>query len=366
MPMRREGTEMLPDITKKTEDKIRKTIEDKGLIAPKQHIVIGLSGGPDSVCLFNALKSLADEMELTIHPVHVNHKFRPGAAERDQQYVEELCRKNGLECASFVVDCNALAAETGMTSEEAGRKARYDAFYSTAEKVKAENPELSRDDIKIAVAQNANDQAETVLLRLLRGTGVDGLAGIAYKREERGYKVIRPTLDLYRDEIEEYCEANGLDPVTDHTNEESVYTRNKIRNELIPYLEKEHNSNLKESMVRLARIAAADKEYMWQQTEEIYSKLAEVKPVEAAGGQGAAEAAEVSMDRESLAKVHPAIRHRVMLKAFAAVGLESDISEERIKAADSNIEKKQGPKTVQFPKGYVLEVAKGRVTIKKL
>lgn len=342
---------MLPDITKKTEDKIRKTIEEKGLIAQGQHIVIGLSGGPDSVCLFNVLKNISKELGLTIHPVHVNHKFRPGAAERDQQYVEELCRKNGLEYDSFVVDCNVLAAETGMTSEEAGRKARYDAFYEVAERIAKDVP---RESIKIAVAQNANDQAETVLFRLLRGTGTDGLAGIAYEREERGYKVIRPILDIYRDEIESYCERNDLQPVIDHTNEESVYARNKIRNELIPYLEKEHNTNLKESLVRLARIASADKEYMWQQVEDFYKNHARQ-------GDG-----EVSFDRDLLAKAHPAIRHRAILKAFAFIGLESDVSEERIKAADAIIEKKQGPKTVQFPRGYVLEVAKGRVTMKKL
>lgn len=342
---------MLPDITKKTEDKIRKTIEEKGLIAQGQHIVIGLSGGPDSVCLFNVLKNISKELGLTIHPVHVNHKFRPGAAERDQQYVEELCRKNGLECDSFVVDCNVLAAETGMTSEEAGRKARYDAFYEVAERIAKDVP---KESIKIAVAQNANDQAETVLFRLLRGTGTDGLAGIAYEREERGYKVIRPILDIYRDEIESYCERNDLQPVIDHTNEESVYARNKIRNELIPYLEKEHNTNLKESLVRLARIASADKEYMWQQVEDFYKNHARQ-------GDG-----EVSFDRDLLAKAHPAIRHRAILKAFAFIGLESDVSEERIKAADAIIEKKQGPKTVQFPRGYVLEVAKGCVTMKKL
>lgn len=359
---------MLPDITKKTEDKIRKTIEEKGLIAPKQHIVIGLSGGPDSVCLFNALKSLAGEMELTIHPVHVNHKFRPGAAERDQQYVEELCRKNGLECHSFVIDCNALAADTGMTSEEAGRKARYDAFYQVAEDLRSKEPAISRDDIKIAVAQNANDQAETVLFRLMRGTGVDGLAGIAYEREERGYKVIRPILDLYRDEIEEYCEHNDLKPVIDHTNEDTVYTRNKIRHELIPYLEREHNVNLKESMVRLARIAAADKDFLWQQTEETYRKLARIEYTQDKNcslAESDALSCSISMDREALSKAHPAIRHRVMLKAFAAIGLDSDVSEERIKAADAIIEKKQGPKFVQFPRKYVLEVAKGTVRMKK-
>lgn len=346
---------MLPDITKKVEDKIRKTIEEKKLINNNQHIVIGLSGGPDSVCLFNALMSIADKMQLTIHPVHVNHKFRPGAAEHDQEYVEELCRKRGLECETFVVDCAALAKELGMTSEEAGRKARYDAFYTTADKI-SQMQGINSQDIRIAVAQNANDQAETLLFRLMRGTGTDGLAGIAYERDERGYKVIRPLLDIYRNEIEEYCSYNHLEPVTDHTNNESVYARNKIRNKLIPYLEKEYNASLKQSMNRLARIAADDKDYMWQQTEAEYNRLADEE----------LKLSKVSMDRESLAKLHPAIRHRLILKAFAAIGLESDISEERIKAADSIIGKKQGPKTVQFPREYALEVAKGSVIMKKL
>lgn len=344
---------MLPDITKRTEDKIRKTIEKHGLIAPKQHIVIGLSGGPDSVCLFNVLLALKEEMMLTIHPVHVNHKFRPGAAEEDQHYVETFCADKGLECTSFVVDCNELAAETGMTSEEAGRKARYDAFYKVAEKVVAEG--VDKSDVKIAVAQNANDQAETVLFRLLRGTGTDGLAGIAYEREERGYKVIRPILDIYRDEIEEYCSYNGLEPRIDHTNNDIVYSRNKIRHQLIPYLEKEYNSNIMQSMVRLAGIAGADKEYLWQQTEAIYLDIAAEDK----------NSGIVTIDREELAKLHIAIRHRVILKAFSAIGLDSDISEERIKSADSIIEKKQGAKTVQFPRGYVLTVAKGTVTIKQ-
>ncbi len=351
---------MLPDITKRTEDKIRKTIEENGLIAPNQHIVIGLSGGPDSVCLFNALLALKDEMDLTIHPVHLNHKFRPGAAERDQKYVEDLCESKGLKCSSFVVDCNALAAETGTTGEEAGRNARYDAFYTVAEEVAAEG--IDKADIKIAVAQNANDQAETVLFRFLRGTGTDGLAGIAYEREERGYKVVRPLLDVYRDEIEEYCSHNDLNPVIDHTNEDTVYTRNKIRHQLLPYLEKEHNANMKESLVRLSRIAAADKDYMWEQAEKAYKELAKIRRPEEINGAGAAE---VSFEREALAKLHVSIRHRVIFKALAAIGLDSDVSEERIKAADFIIEKKQAPKTVQFPRGYALTVAKGIVTVKK-
>lgn len=355
-------------------EQVRKTIEEYNLIENKQHIVLGLSGGPDSVCLFHILMRLGEQMDIRIHPVHLNHKFRPVAAEKDQEYVQKLCERMGVRCRVFTKDCSAMAKELSMTSEEAGRKARYDAFYKTAADIAREleaqgmPPERAMDSVRIAVAQNANDQAETVLFRLLRGTGTDGLAGISHKREERGFKVIRPLLDIYRAQIEEYCHRHRLEPVTDHTNNEMLYARNKIRLELIPFMEKGYNENIKEALVRLSRIAAEDKEYIWQQTEKQYdalllsSETAESKhwkdgAVECE--QGVSDA--VVMDRERLSNTPPAIRHRLIMKAFAQIGLEKDISEERIKSADSVISKKQAPKTVEFPHGYRLKVAKGRV-----
>ena len=217
---------------------------------------------------------------------------------------------------------------------------------------------------KRQVAHNTGDQAETILFRLLRGTGTDGLAGIAYERKERGFSVIRPILDVDRAAIEEYCERNRLDPVIDHTNSEAIYARNKIRLELIPMLESEYNENIKASLVRLGRIASEDKDYLWQQTEQAYREFAESVP--AGDAQGFMESVPVSagmivMDREKLAAAHPAIRHRLIMKAFAQIGLEKDISEERIKSADAIISKKQGPKTVEFPHCYRLKVAKGKV-----
>ncbi|MDO4869996.1 MAG: tRNA lysidine(34) synthetase TilS [Bacillota bacterium] len=327
--------------------KFRETIVANDLIHKGDHIVIGLSGGPDSVCMFSLLLELKDELQLTIHPVHVNHKFRPGDAERDQAYVESLCVSNGLTCKSSVVDCSALAGELGMTSEEAGRKARYDAFYEAAMEILASDEDAS---VKIAVAQNANDQAETILFRILRGTGIDGLAGIAYKRYERGICVIRPLLDIYRDEIEAYCEEKALDPVIDHTNNEAIYARNRIRLELLPYLESKYNENMKETLVRLGKIAAADKDYIWQQARAAYESARLPDP-------------DIVMDRAALADMHPAIRHRVVIRAFAEAGLEQDITAERLQAADKIICRKQGPKVVEFPHGYRLEVAAGKVRI---
>ncbi|MDO4545711.1 MAG: tRNA lysidine(34) synthetase TilS [Bacillota bacterium] len=352
--------------------KIRKTIKEHELIEKNMHIVLGLSGGPDSVCLFHVLLRLRRELGITVHPVHLNHRFRPGAAEEDQAYVESLCRENGLECRTFVVDCNRLAEEQGMTSEEAGRMARYDAFYSVAEEVAerlADQEQQAKADvrsrIRIAVAQNADDQAETILFRLLRGTGVDGLAGIAYKRQERGFQVIRPLLDITREEIEAYCDEQKLHPVTDHTNELPVYARNKIRLELLPYLEENYNPNIKESLTRLGRIAADDKDYLWQTAESAYRELAINTAAAASFGKSTPETAggEVLLDRRGLRQLHRAIRHRVLLKAFDQVGLGSDISEERLTSADDLIEAGQGGKVLEFPHGYRLTVGSGRVRI---
>ena len=345
---------------------VGKTIREHDLIEKNQHIVLGLSGGPDSVCLFHVLMSLRAQMEITIHPVHLNHKFRPGEAERDQRYTEELCDRMGVECRTFTVDCAAMARELSVTGEEAGRIARYDAFHETAEDIvsqlmaQGEDEWAARRSVKIAVAHNAGDQAETILFRLLRGTGTDGLAGIAYKRDERGFDVIRPLLDVDRKSIERYCADHGLEPVTDHTNNEAVYARNRIRLELLPFLEENYNENIQGVLLRLGRIAAEDKEYIWQAVERAYTDMAERKTGEKPGYRDA-----IVMDREKLSQAHGAIRHRLVMKAFGEIGLDSDISEERLKAADSIIGKKQAPKVVEFPRGYRLEVARGQVIFSK-
>ena len=376
-------------------DTVRQTIQAHDLIHTGDHIVLGLSGGPDSVCLFHVLQRLAAELDLTIHPVHINHQFRPGDAERDQAYVEKLCaeasRRSGESagagpdigsrvtlCRSFVVDVNAMARELGMTSEEAGRKARYDAFACVAREVAGEEMtqeiaggEMAReaamqDDprVRIAVAQNVNDQAETILHRILRGTGTDGLSGIAYKRSEQGIPVIRPLLDVPRSEIEQYCDDNDLHPVIDHTNHEPIYTRNRIRLEVLPLLQ-EYNPNIISALARLSRTAAADKEYLWQKAEEAYGQLRKTSAAADGSevGAGTGAGAPIELDRQGLADLPEAIRHRVVARAFMEAGLASDISEERLRAADAIISKKQAPKTVEFPRGHRLTVKKGRVII---
>lgn len=303
--------------------KILKTITEHKLITEGMHIVLGLSGGPDSVCLFSVLCQLAEDMNLTIHPVHINHKFRPGAAEEDQAYVEELCRSRGLCCRSFVYDCPAIAKEQKLTPEEAGRNARYEAFFKVAEEIRSRG--VPAEKIAVAVAQNANDQCETILFRIMRGTGTDGLSGIAYKRDgEGGIAVIRPLLDITRDEIEKYCAEQGLAPRIDHTNSETVYTRNRIRLELIPYLAEKFNTNIVETVNRLGRIAAEDREYMYQEARTIFDKIRQDRP----------DSQAVSIFTPPLENLHPAIRFRVYNIALDSAGMEGNVTRAHLEAVE--------------------------------
>lgn len=324
--------------------KVKETIEQHGLVDPSenQHIVLGLSGGPDSLCLFHVLMRLKEELNIEIHPVHVNHLFRPGAAEEDQRFVESLCRRSGLECRTFVVDCNGRAREEGISSEEAGRNARYEAFYQVAEEI-MEREFIPGDRIRIAVAQNQNDQAETLLMRILRGTGPDGLAGIDYIREgKKGVRVIRPLLDIPREAIESYCLEHRLEPREDHTNQEPIYTRNKIRLELIPWLEDQFNPEIRESLIRLSAIAREDRECLEELVEE---------------------ANRVPFTTNRYSSLPPAIRKRLILRKLAEKGLEQGVSSVHLTGADRLILQGRTGSRLDFPEGFYLKIQYGNILI---
>ncbi len=358
-------------------NKVFETIKTHRLFDDGAHIVLGLSGGPDSMCLFDALLELSTATGYHIHPVHINHKLRPKDAERDQAFVEEICRRRGLNCRTFVVDCNKLAREEGLTSEEAGRKARYEAFFEVAEEIAkemaaeackrnaAESHEQIRTEIHeqiqkeipqeylteargkiaIAVAQNANDQAETILFRILRGTGTDGLAGIAYKRYERGIAVVRPLLDVPREEIEKYCELRNLSPRIDHTNKEAIYARNKIRLELLPLLREKFNPNILETLDRLGKNAATDRDYIWQQAEAAYHEIKD----KSQKNDGA-----VTADVARLSALHKAVRIRVYNLLLNEIGMTENISEGQLESIEK-VRLSQSPSAMcDLTEGYAV------------
>ena len=320
---------------------ILSTIDEYDLCRNGAHIVLGLSGGPDSVCLFDVLCKEAEGRNWSIYPVHVNHKFRPGAAEEDQAYVENLCAQYGWPCNSFVYDCNKMAEEEKMTSEEAGRKARYEAFGKQAQAIADQG--IPKEQIVIAVAQNADDQAETILFRMLRGAGTDGLSGIGYSRlDEKGFRVVRPLLDCNKKDTVAYCDAKGLHPHIDQTNLETIYTRNKIRLELIPLLQ-EYNPNITDTMIRMGKSCAADKEFLWETATTAFAELCKEK-----------QEKQILLDGEGLRKLHRSIRQRVLAKTFAEVGLTEDVTYIHFAKCEEIIFHQHPSARTDLPKGYCL------------
>jgi len=193
------------------------------MIHPGEKVIVGLSGGADSVCLFDILLALREEFSFTVEAVHVNHMLRE-TAERDEMFVKRLCEEEGIVLHILRKDVAELAKWRDMSLEEAGREVRYAFFEEVAEKTSAD---------KVAVAHHANDNAETILFHLCRGTGIDGLCGIRPVRD----RVIRPLLCLERKEIEDYVDTVGRAYMTDETNADTAYTRNRIRNDILPMLE---------------------------------------------------------------------------------------------------------------------------------
>lgn len=235
-----------------------------------------------------------------------------------------------------------VAEEEGLTAEEAGRNVRYEAFRQVAEAVRADAPLCS---VAIAVGQNADDQAETVLFRILRGTGTDGLAGIAYKRwDENGNAVIRPLLDCWRSEIEAYCAEHHLQPRRDHTNEETVYMRNRIRLELLPYLQNGYNPNMKAALNRLAASAEADSDFIRQAAEAAYGQAL----------TGEQEDSTV-FSLKILENFHPAIRIRLYNKALERIGRKDNISAAHLDGIEAVARSASPSASWDLPGGYLAE-----------
>lgn len=241
-------------------NKVIDTIKKHKLIQPGDKIVLGVSGGPDSISMLNILNEIKDEYNFEIYVAHINHMIRE-EAEDDEKYVQNYCKKNGIESFIKRIDVQQIANTKKIGTEEAGRKVRYEFFEEVIEKVGAN---------KIAVAHNKNDKIETIIMNLLRGSGLSGLKGIEPIRDN---KYIRPLIECDRSEIEKYCEDYKLNPRIDKTNFENEYTRNKIRNIVIPYIKQEFNPNIIETMDRLSQVATDESDYIDLQTYKIYQKI---------------------------------------------------------------------------------------------
>jgi tRNA(Ile)-lysidine synthase len=236
------------------EKRVASDISKYSLIRPKEKVLVGVSGGPDSVCLLYLLKRL----NFCLHIAHLDHMLRGDSAD-DCRFVKGLAKRLNIPitCARI----NVKQKARGYSLEEAARNARIDFLLKTAAKVKAK---------KIALGHNLDDQAETVLMRIIRGTGLSGLSGILFKRRIRNIDIIRPLLGVKRAAIESYLKAGGIRFRTDKTNTDEAFLRNKVRHKLLPNLEKEYNKNIKELLSNLAQNAGGDYDFISASVSKLY------------------------------------------------------------------------------------------------
>jgi tRNA(Ile)-lysidine synthase len=234
-------------------DRVRNTINKYNMLRNGDRVLVGLSGGPDSVVLLYTLNILKKEYALDICIGHLDHRFRGEESKEDREFCKEIAKGLNLEIVCEEIDVPKIADEKGISPEEAARIERYNFFRRVARQKSIH---------KVAVGHTKDDQAETVLMRAIRGSGMLGLGGMSPVKYIEGITVIRPLIEISRSEIEDFIRLNNLRFRQDSSNDEIIFTRNKIRRELIPYLEKNFNSNIKEVLVNMAENLRAENEFL--------------------------------------------------------------------------------------------------------
>ena len=242
-------------------ENVLETIKKYNLIEQNDKILCAVSGGPDSICMLDILRRIKEENQINFDIIvcHINHMIRVEAT-ADEQYVENYCKKYQIPFFAKRVDVKKIAEINKQGTEEAGRKVRYDFF---EEILKKENSG------KIAIAHNKNDKVETIIMNVIRGSGIQGLRGIEAKRDN----IIRPLIEIERNEIEDYCNKNKLNPRIDKTNFINDCTRNKIRNIVLPYIKKEFNPSIIKTIDRLSDVIIEEDEYMKKKTIEVFNNI---------------------------------------------------------------------------------------------
>ena len=300
--------------------KVNEYIKLNNLLEKKDNIILGVSGGADSVCLLYIMNELKSEYDLDITAVHINHMIRETAG-RDEDFTRNLCEKLGIKFISHKTDCPAISERDGISLEEAGRNERYRLFNETGEK------EYGKDKYKIAVAHHMDDLAETLIFNMARGTGINGLASVKCVSGN----IIRPLLCVTRAEIEEFLLGAGAEYVNDETNFSDDYARNKIRHKIIPTMN-EITEKAVNHMASCAGQLGEIEDYLRNQTDLLWSKYVRVSE-------------EGILISDTVLSEHPALVKRVIHRALTEVaGRARDISAIQIEAVLNLFELQTGRK----------------------
>ncbi len=287
-------------------EQVKQTILQYKMFADGANIVIGLSGGADSVALVHILWRLHKQYHWRLQTVHIHHGLRGQEADADAAFVKAYSTRLGIACDVVCFDAAKAAKEQKCTVEEAGRNFRYRVFAKYA----GQNG-------FIAVAHHADDQAETILMRLCRGTGLDGLTGMLPVRN----RIVRPLLFCSRKEIEQYCKQHQLSYQQDSTNFETAYTRNKIRLQVMPLLEQVHGGSAAH-IAKTASLLAQENDFMTQTAKQMYQQIRMPQT-------------QVCLQKEPLQQMHRALRLRVLrLAVEEATGTTQNLTQAHLEAME--------------------------------
>ena len=324
------------------EKKVLETIKKYKMIENGDSVIVAVSGGPDSISLLYTLIRLREKLNIKLTVAHVNHMLRD-VADSETRYVEHFCECNYVDCFVKRVDVKKLAEEQKIGTEEAGRNVRYDFFEEVFEKIHAN---------KIAIAHNKNDNAETVLMNIMRGTGLSGIKGI---EPVRNNKIIRPLIEMDRDSIDKYCSDKSLFPKFDETNLDNSYTRNKVRNLLIPYIKNEFNPNFIDGINRLAELATQEDSYIESVVEKEFNDILISE-----------NSQELNLDLQKFNELHDFIKSKVIFKCINELfgttkGIEKVHIEDVIKLCRNNI----GNKYLMPNKNVKVFINRGVITVSK-
>jgi tRNA(Ile)-lysidine synthase len=312
------------------EIRVRKTIRDFGMLSGGEHVLVAVSGGPDSVALLLCLHKLAPHLKLTLTVAHLNHRIRGTEADADEDFVGRLSADLDLPFVSESIDVKQQAETAKKNLEEFARETRYAFLGRTANQVGA---------TRIAVGHTLNDQAETALFRFLRGSGIEGLSGI---HPVMSGIVIRPLLECSRDTILDYLRCTGTQYREDSTNSDFRHSRNRIRRELVPYLEKNFNPQLVATLAREALLARETWSLIESQAQELFEDL------------HSREGESLSLRVTELLNVHPALQKQILRQALReCMGSLRGITSAHIQSLLTLLGTEQSGAQVQLPRGGI-------------
>ncbi len=314
------------------------------MLAPKDKVLVAVSGGPDSVAMLYLLRDIAEELNLKLRIIHLNHLLRPKEAEEEMEFVINLAKKLKIPVTTAKIDAKKIIKKEKLSLEEGARNLRYDFFLKTAQKTGAE---------KIAVAHTQDDQAETVLMRLIRGSGLLGLSAISPLRRIEDKLIIRPMINISRREIVEFLKKNKIKYRLDSSNKKTVFLRNKIRYGLLPYLKNNYKADIAKILSRAAESISLDYQFLNQNAQKIFNKIAKFKK------------GKVIIPWSNFQKYHLSLQKQIFSCAIKKVKGNLNRIEEKHYSLLLELGKNRKLKAVELPSQILVKSEKGRIIFLK-